>query len=160
MKRRNRIKLGFRRAAARALVLAPLTFLLVAGAGCPSLFESKTPRAVKIKEAEVGKDGPGAITAANTVVNAYAALAANAAAGATSITFDNADANFDVLEEGDLLLIVQMQGATITTTDTSAYGTVTALGGTGSYELVGVRAVSGDSDHARLPAQERLHGRG
>jgi MYXO-CTERM domain-containing protein len=151
MKRRNRIRLGFRRAAARAFVLAPLIFLLVAGAGCPSLFESNTQRAAKVKQAEVGKDGtPPAITAPTTV-NGYAALGADAAAGARSITYAvTADALFTVLEEGDLVLIIQMQGATINPTDaadaqfpaTSAYGAVTALGGAGKYELAGVEGVN------------------
>ena len=116
MKRGNRINAACRRVFARAFVVAPVVFLLVAGAGCPSLFESSTQRVAHSKQAVVGKDGAYAVPAANTVVNVYAPLAGTAdpVAGDTTITVT--DATFlAAVAEGDLLLIVQMAGATIDT---------------------------------------------
>jgi hypothetical protein len=72
--------------AATVSLLAPLTYLLVAGAGCPALFEADTHRAPKIKQAVVGRDGGRTVNAADTVVNAYAALSENVAVGATAVT--------------------------------------------------------------------------
>lgn len=145
MKRRNSIKLALQRGASRAVILGPLTFLLVAGAGCPSLFEGPTHRSAKIRQALPGKDGEKTVTTvtdpAGAMVNGYATLDDDVLANATTVTFSNADATFNTLEKGDLLLIIQMQGATISTTDTVGYGAVTNLGGAGLYEFVGVEAV-------------------
>ncbi len=151
MKRRNRMKLGFRRAVGRASVLAPLTFLLVAGAGCPSLFKGSTsapPRAAKSKQAVPGKDAILTVSDPGTVVNVYARLAGTTdpVAGDTTITVSDVNDNFlDLVEEGDLLLIIQMAGATadFATNDGPDYGAVTNLGSAGRYELVGVEGVAG-----------------
>jgi MYXO-CTERM domain-containing protein len=149
MKSSNRVKLAVRRVVARAFVLGPLTFLLVAGTGCPSLFESPTHRATRIKQAEPGRDGNKTITQVGQVVNAYGVLGTDASAGDTTITVAAIAAlstNFpNVLAKGDLLLIIQMQGATIDATDTTAYGTVGSLGNAGRYELVGVEGVSNNT---------------
>ena len=159
MKRRNRIKMALRRGLARTFVVAPVVFLLVAGAGCPSLFESTTHRATHIRQAVPGKDLDKHVTAADTVVNAYAALAgADQAAGATTLTVANITtlaANFTgPLSQGDLLLIVQMAGATVdfTTNDSSDYGAfaTTDLGSAGRYELVGVEGVNAASNQITL----------
>jgi large repetitive protein len=157
MKLRNQMNSTIRRGAARALALGPLTFLLVAAAGCPSLFESEAHRAPAIKQAVVGRDGARTVSAASTVVNAYAALDASAAAGATTITVDSlADltTNFSrALAQGDLLLIMQMQGATINTTDTVDYGSIASeadLASAGRYEFVGVEGVIAASNQITL----------
>jgi MYXO-CTERM domain-containing protein len=153
MKRGNSMRLALHRRATRALALAPLTFLVVAGAGCPSLFESRSQRAAKVKQAEPGKDLAKTVTSTTgEIVNGYAALAANVEANATSVTFANADAKFTVAK-GDLLLIIQMQmddSTKMTSTDTITYGSLptdpaqleTALGSAGRYEFVGVEAVA------------------
>ena len=61
-----------------------------------------------------GKDGAALVTAANTTVNCYTTLAANAAAGATSVTVTSAAAltcgTLGTLGVGDLILIVQIAG--------------------------------------------------
>ncbi len=145
MKRRNRIKVALRRAVARGFVLVPVVFLMVAGAGCPSLFESSTQRATRIRQADVGRDGAFAVPGANTIVNLYAQLAgaADPVAGDTAITVTDVNANFlSAVSQGDLLLIVQMAGATIDTTDTATYGAVSDLGGAGNYEFAGVESVA------------------
>jgi hypothetical protein len=106
--------------------------------GSPSVTKAETP----------GQDGDQTVTAANTVVNRYATLSANAAAGATSITVANAGgtAGLDpaTLAPGNLLLVIQMQGAEIDTSDTIAYGLVTDLKSAGRYEFVTVGSVSGN----------------
>jgi len=66
-----------------------------------------------------GKDGPLTVAASNTVLNKYAVLSADASAGATSIDVTNpggADGlDPATLTLNDLLLIIQMQGATMDT---------------------------------------------
>jgi hypothetical protein len=147
MKSTQGIAQGARQMLSRGLVLGPLAFLVVAGTGCPGLFQGPEKRATTIRQALVGRDGARTISAANTVVNAYAALNTSASAGDTTITVANInalDTGFSAaLSQGDLLLIIQMAGATINATDTPAYGTVTALGSAGRYEFAGVEAVSG-----------------
>lgn len=88
---------------------------------------------------QIGKDGAFVATAANTVVNAYTTLTGAAAAGATTITVASAAG----ITAGDVLLVYQAQGATISTVNSNAYGAVTALGNAGRYEFVSVAAVSG-----------------
>jgi hypothetical protein len=144
MKRKNRM--AIRRLAGRTFIMGPLVFLLVAGAGCPSLFESPTQRATHIRQAEVGKDGDVTISA-DTVVNVYAPLAGTVNPVAGDKTLTVTDATFlSAVTKGDLLLIVQMAGATTDTTNTASYGTILAplnLGGAGLYEFIGVEGKSG-----------------
>jgi hypothetical protein len=67
--------------------------------------------------AQRGKDGSYTVTAANTLVNSYTVLNANATAGQSIITVaSNAMVGgffTGVLTPGDLILIVQMQGASL-----------------------------------------------
>ena len=87
-----------------------------------------------------GRDASPTITG---VVNTYFTGSANAAAGATSITV-GAHAAGDAsvaIASGDLLLVIQMQGATINTSNSVAYGDgSTGSGATsstaGTYEYV------------------------
>lgn len=97
----------------------------------------------------LGEDNALVVSAANTVLNEYAAVAIDAAAGGTSIEVTSAadldSATFGTLGAGDLLLIMQMQGALIDTTDDEAsYGAVTDLGSAGLYEMVSVSEVNGN----------------
>ena len=74
-----------------------------------------------------GRDGSPTLS---TVVNTYFAGSANASAGATSITVGahaTGDANV-AIATGDLLLVIQMQGATINTSNSSSYGDGTGAG--------------------------------
>lgn len=103
--------------------------------------------------AQQGKDG-AFTTATTTVVNVYTSLTANAAAGATSISVASATG----ISTGDLVYIIQMQGADINamrqpiTGDTTSsqvvngallYGTVTNYNNCGNNEFAEVNAVSG-----------------
>jgi len=125
--------------------------------------------------AQRGKHGSYTVIAANTQLNSYTAVTANAAVNATSITVASNTLTNAVLTTnlaaGDLIMIIQMQGATMdidpipatpvalggwggtytvpighqgdwgTTQD--LWGQVTSYNNAGKYELVEVRSVSG-----------------
>jgi uncharacterized repeat protein (TIGR01451 family) len=97
--------------------------------------------------AQQGKNGAGTITAANTVVNTYTSLTADATAGASTIAVANSALTGGAfgatsLAPGDFVMLIQMQGATIDTgTGASTYGAVTAYNNAGHYELLEVKAV-------------------
>src|SRR5215467_15647696 len=103
-----------------------------------------------------GKDGAGGTLTG--VVNAYYPGTASAAAGATSITVGPARAvgAQTSIASGDLLLVIQMQGADINSTNNANYGDGTGVGSgylnnanltAGLYEFVaattGVTAAAG-----------------
>jgi hypothetical protein len=148
MKRMSR-----RSASLRALALAQGLLLVVAGCKSPSGQGTNTG---VTRQALVGKDGARTVSTATTV-NSYSALANDATAGTASVTVaaisdlasaEGTDGGLQPLAAGDLLLIIQMAGATISAADTatggiSDYGSVTALNNAGNYELAGVASISG-----------------
>lgn len=89
---------------------------------------------------QIGKDGAFVATAANTVVNQYTTLVAPVSTGAGTLTV----ASSAGITPGDVLMVYQAQGATISTVNSASYGAVTALGNAGRYEFVSVAAVSGN----------------
>ncbi|MFO0576089.1 MAG: DUF11 domain-containing protein [Polyangia bacterium] len=93
----------------------------------------------------LGKDGDLTVSMAGTIVNRYAVLAADAKPGDTSLTLSGmAGLGLDALMPlavDDLLLIIQMQGADIDTTNSASYGSVIDLRSAGLYEFIGVTAV-------------------
>jgi LPXTG-site transpeptidase (sortase) family protein len=99
-----------------------------------------------------GNDGPASISG---IVNTYYPGTTNVSAGATSIPVGSPSGGA-AIQAGDLLLVIQMQGADIDSTNTDAYGDGTAgapasgnLGSNfsaGQYEyVVATSAVSGGS---------------
>jgi large repetitive protein len=84
--------------------------------------------------AQPGKNGAFTVTALNTVVNCYSPVTANIAVGATTASVDNSGGSCN-LQCGDLVMIYQAQGATINTTNTAAYGTITNYNSAGLYEF-------------------------
>ncbi len=92
-----------------------------------------------------GKDGPGLINLADEVVNQYTSLSVDVASGATSIQVSDINdlSNGSALENGDLVLIVQMQGASISTANDASFGTVADYHEAGNYEFIFVEEVSG-----------------
>jgi uncharacterized repeat protein (TIGR01451 family) len=79
------------------------------------------------------------------VVNTYFPGAASANAGATTISLGAASGASTPIAAGDMLLVIQMQGATINSNNNSSYGSGTsgtyatgysAIGQTGLYEFV------------------------
>jgi uncharacterized repeat protein (TIGR01451 family) len=71
-----------------------------------------------------GQDGPGGTLSGN--VNSYYPARATAVAGATSIELGPSRGAAATIAVGDLLLVVQMQDATIDSPNTDAYGDGTA----------------------------------
>jgi len=107
------------------LILAILVITLAfAGGGSRTVYADKvgicgTP----------GKDG--STTTLSGVVNSYYPGTANVSIGSTSIPIGSARAGGGpAIAEGDLLLIVQMQGADINATNTNNYGNGVGNGGT------------------------------
>ncbi len=107
--------------------------------------------------AQKSKDGAETYSTAGTyVANRYSALAASVSSGANSITVSNISdlagsaslANAtnmfsnDAIQAGDLILIIQVQGADISTADDATYGDITAYNNTGNYELLQVSSVA------------------
>jgi hypothetical protein len=120
----------------RLLALASLS--LVSVCATSSLAEAGTP----------GIDGAKTISAANTVVNGYSSLT-SAVAGATTFTVANitalSPAGLTPLGAGSVILLYQANGATIDSTDTATYGTITNGNNAGYYEFVTVGSVAGNT---------------
>lgn len=97
------------------------------------------------------KDGNKTITASAVIVNEYTALAADANTGDVTVTVANNNLNTNsrfaaALSPGDLVMIIQMQGATIDATlNDATYGAVTNLNNCGKYELREVKSVTGST---------------
>jgi hypothetical protein len=115
-----------------------------------------------LSNAQKAKDGtlsysPGSST--KYVLNRYAPLASSAAASATSVTvtditllngsysFTNSTNPYatSTLSAGDLVMIIQVQGATIDVTNTSTYGAISAYNNVGNYELRTVQSTVGNT---------------
>jgi hypothetical protein len=90
------------------------------------------PHSVEARQAALDADIN--LTTGTLVVNTYTALTANAAAGATQLQV----ASTTGFNDGDLVMVIQMQGATITNADDRTYGSVTSYNSAGRYELVRV----------------------
>jgi uncharacterized repeat protein (TIGR01451 family) len=129
----------------RAALLAACCVL---GTACAESRLEPSP-APSQEAALAGADGDATINVPDTIVNRYAVLAAEASAGATSIDVTAAsdlnDPALGPLEAGDLVFIIQMQGASIDTSDSPAYGTVTNLNGAGFHEFAVVQRVQGNT---------------
>ncbi|HTB31938.1 MAG TPA: hypothetical protein VK808_07925, partial [Bacteroidia bacterium] len=119
--------------------------------------------------AQQGKDGSPTITT-KVEVNEYTYLTANAFAGNTTITVASSTLNTHGrfagnLAAGDLIMIIQMQGATISgkidatygnvgLPDDSSWGAITSYNNCGNYEFAEVNSVpSGTSIKLDCPLQ-------
>ncbi|XXT19134.1 hypothetical protein WME94_53800 [Sorangium sp. So ce429] len=120
-----------------------ILILLTVASGCGEHSSPKEEPRAGSSQALFGQDGALTVSEANTIINRYAELAVDAPAGSTSISVTEA-ADL-TLAPGDLIMVIQMQGATINTTDTKDYGAITALNGAGHYELVAVSEVIGNT---------------
>ncbi|MGE0101036.1 MAG: DUF11 domain-containing protein [Blastocatellales bacterium] len=132
------------------ITLAAVLFVCIAlntGAVKGLMSWLSTPSATRAEIA--GKDGPITVTSQGTVLNRYAVLTEDAPAGAPSIKIADAGGANGLdpatLTPGDVLLIIQMSGATIDTSDTPNFGMVTALNNAGRYEFVTVNSVKADT---------------
>ncbi|MCK9612526.1 MAG: gliding motility-associated C-terminal domain-containing protein [Bacteroidales bacterium] len=96
--------------------------------------------------AQRGKNGSYTVSLTNTILNAYTTLISDITAGATSITVANNSLSLfsTNLAPGDLIFIIQMQGAAIFTDEWwHEYGYITELGNCGKYEFAQVASVAG-----------------
>lgn len=123
--------------------LALATGLLLAPA-CGLQQSAPNAAVVNRRAALVAQDGDLVVSAPNTVVNRYAALKTDAAAGTMAITVEDV-ADLMPLDPGDMLLIVQMQGAEMDVSDGDSFGTVIDANGAGRHEFVHVASISGDT---------------
>ena len=92
----------------------------------------------------LGSDGAVTVTAPETVLNRYAALKLDAKAGTQQLTVDPL-ADLAPVAAGDLLLVLQAQGAVINGSDTASFGSITDYGSAGRYEFVTVASVDATS---------------
>lgn len=98
----------------------------------------------------LGEDGALTVSVQNTILNAYSALAVDAAAGTSTLVIATSG-QLDLpppmgpAGPGDLVLVIQMQGAVIDTSNSPSFGAVTDFASAGRYELAVLGAVSGTS---------------
>jgi uncharacterized repeat protein (TIGR01451 family) len=87
-----------------------------------------------------GKDAPGAISG---IVNTYYQGNGNLTIGSSSLTLGASIGAAGAVTVGDMLMIIQMQGATINSTDTDAYGDGTASGNINSVTFSSTAQANG-----------------
>ena len=96
--------------------------------------------------AQRGKDGPKIISASNSLVNEYTVLLSDVSVGSIFLSVAGSDLNTlglypGTLSSGDLIMIIQMQGATIKIINDSSYGQVLNYNNCGNYEFCQVASV-------------------
>ena len=94
-------------------------------------------------DAQMGKNGAFSTSTAITL-NDYTSLSADANSGSTNLTVANSalQTNFTVgLAAGDLIYIIQIQGASMTFPDDSSYGTLISYNNCGNNEFAEVVSV-------------------
>ena len=112
---------------------------------------------ISISYAQLGKDGNGNINTANHIVNEYTDLTSDASTGSTSISVSSSGLNANnrfsaTLAPGDLIMIIQMQGATIlgqadtgnpvySDPNDASWGSITNYNNCGNYELCQVATI-------------------
>ena len=141
--RRRRLRQVQRQSLSLRKVAFAVSAAAIAGA---AIFVLNNLGTAEDASANPGKDGSKTITSTNTIVNEYTYLTNDVSSGATQIKCNsntlNANSRFSGnLAAGDLLLIIQMQGATISTSDNSGYGTVSAYNNCGKYEFAKVSSI-------------------
>jgi len=117
-----------------------------------------------------GKDGAKTIAGANSIINEYTSLTADAAAGSSLVTVSqpglNTNSRFPaVLSAGDLVMIYQAAGASVSGSfytsgsntyglpKDSAWGGITSYNGAGNYEWQTVAGVLGSTILLQCPLQ-------
>lgn len=104
--------------------------------------------------AQKGKNGNKTIGVTNTIVNEYTPLTQDAAAGATTLFVGNSGLNSNsrfpaILAAGDLLMVIQMKGASTTSYESGGFGypldatwgSVSNYNNSGMHEFVQVKNV-------------------
>ena len=91
--------------------------------------------------AQMGFDGNLTVSVSNTVVNKYTALSADASVGDSQIAVSEVS-ELGSLSAGDLVLIIQMQGALIDNSNSANYGIITSYNGAGNHEMIYVDRIA------------------
>ncbi|MEZ4805261.1 MAG: T9SS type A sorting domain-containing protein [Bacteroidia bacterium] len=94
---------------------------------------------------QMGINGSFIVSGTNRDLNTRTKLTADASSGATSLTVTNSSLNSAYfpgnLATGDLILIIQMQGASISNSNSATYGAITNYNSAGLYEFRCVSSV-------------------
>ena len=93
--------------------------------------------------AQMGKNG-ALTTSTTSILNDYTPLTANATAGTNLLNVVSSVLNTRIatpLAAGDLIFIIQMQGASMTTPDDSTYGSLINYNNCGNFEFAEVASV-------------------
>lgn len=115
---------------------------------------------INLSFAQLGKNGALTVSTANTFVNEYTNLTANAVAGSSTIQVGNSLLNSNgvfnsSLSSGDLLMIVQMQGATIKSgVMDSTWGEVLNYNNCGTYEFCEVASIPNSTSITICPLKK------
>ncbi|GIV29918.1 MAG: hypothetical protein KatS3mg028_0984 [Bacteroidia bacterium] len=109
--------------------------------------------------AQVGKDG-NFTTSSNIIVNQYYSVTANVNSGDNFVTVSPSP----TLSPGDLVLLIQMQGAsvncyanpsnTVASLPNTNYGAITNYNNAGNYEFLQVNSVAGNTVYLACPVQK------
>jgi hypothetical protein len=115
---------------------------------------------VNFLNAQLGKNG-NFTTTTNTIVNQYYSVTSNINSGDNYVLATPTP----VLSTGDLVLIIQMQGASVncysnpsntlvSLPNTSNYGAITNYNNAGNYEFAEVNSVNGNTVYLNCPVQK------
>ncbi|MEP7263348.1 MAG: T9SS type A sorting domain-containing protein [Bacteroidota bacterium] len=93
-----------------------------------------------------GFHGTKTVSTSNVILNEYTTLATDVSSASTSITVAssalNSNSRFAAnLAAGELVMIIQMQGASVSTSNNSGYGNVSSYNNSGYYEFAEVAGV-------------------
>jgi hypothetical protein len=144
----DRSGLSFGIVAGLAVVAAVSISTLATGCSAQDAVERPAPLPPRtISQPLLGADNAGVISTTGTVINTYAKLARDANAGELTVAVDSAAPLG--LKAGDLIMVIQMQGASMVATDSggrTGYGLVANLNSAGQYEIASVKAVDTTSN--------------
>jgi large repetitive protein len=92
--------------------------------------------------AQPGKDGTLTVTSSTQIVNQYAPISTSISAGSNTLSL--ATTSIISLCQGDLIMVYQAQGASMSSTNAVGYGSITAYNSAGLYEFEYVQSVAGN----------------
>ncbi|HNN95198.1 MAG TPA: hypothetical protein PKI03_23135 [Pseudomonadota bacterium] len=129
-----------------------LSLSAVLSVACGGVSVPPDPAGYRVQAEGLGRDGDVTVMVAGQVLNRYAVLGADANPGNTTLTLSSTPGQgLDALlplSAGDLLLLMQMQGAEIRDDNSPRFGEVLDLGGAGLFEFIEVSSV--DSANNRI----------
>lgn len=96
---------------------------------------------------QFGKNGSLTLSTGTTIVNQYTSLSINVSVGQNTLVVTSiTDLNIpSPLTCGDLIMLYEAQGANMTTTNSSSYGTITNYNNAGVFEFIHVSSVNGNT---------------